>query len=128
MMPRPTFALSRNKRSDPGLRVCIRMFTWGLTYFAIVSGVGFLLGIVRVGFVEPRIGTRSAELLEMPLMGVAMVVTAIWMVRKTRNRCKPIAYVEIGMVALAQRAAARCGSDFGSSIARYFSFRIRFGP
>ena len=43
----------------------------GTMYFAAVFGVGFLLGTVRVLFIEPRTGTRWAELAEMPLMFAA---------------------------------------------------------
>jgi hypothetical protein len=34
----------------------------GLVYFAFVLGAGFVLGVVRVPFLVPRIGERWAEL------------------------------------------------------------------
>ena len=40
----------------------------GLVYFALVLGTGFMLGVVRVPFLAPRIGERWAELAEMPIM------------------------------------------------------------
>jgi len=46
------------------------------SYFALVFSVGFLLGAVRVPFLLPRFGERTAELLEMPFMAVAMVLAA----------------------------------------------------
>ncbi len=40
----------------------------GVLYFAVVFGAGFILGPVRILWVAPRLGTRMAELLEMPIM------------------------------------------------------------
>ena len=54
----------------------------GVVYFALVFGVGFLLGIVRVLVLEPRLGERSAELVEAPLMLVAIVFSARFVVRR----------------------------------------------
>jgi hypothetical protein len=47
-----------------------------LTYFAIVFGVGFLLGIVRVIWLVPQLGFRYAELIEMPFMLLAVFFAA----------------------------------------------------
>ena len=54
----------------------------GAVYFGLVFGVGFLLGIVRVLAVEPRLGERWAELAEAPLMLVAIIVSARFVVRR----------------------------------------------
>lgn len=48
----------------------------GSCYFALVFGVGFLLGSVRVALLVPRMGVRLAELVEMPLMLAAVVLAA----------------------------------------------------
>ena len=40
----------------------------GVLYFALVFGVGFVLGTIRTLLVVPRVGTRKAELMEMPIM------------------------------------------------------------
>ena len=53
----------------------------GVVYFALVFGVGFLLGIVRVLALEPRLGERWAELVEAPLMLVVIIVSARFVVR-----------------------------------------------
>jgi hypothetical protein len=53
----------------------------GLSYFAAVFSVGFVLGIGRVLWAIPRFGPRGAELMEMPLMLVATVLAALWVVR-----------------------------------------------
>jgi hypothetical protein len=52
------------------------------TYFALVFGTGFVLGTVRVPFLVPRYGVRTAELLEMSLMLVAIVISARFVVRR----------------------------------------------
>jgi|SRR5208337_1281805 len=54
----------------------------GLTYFAIIFGVGFALGTVRVFLVVPRVGVRAAELMEEPIMFVVIFLAARWLVRR----------------------------------------------
>jgi hypothetical protein len=54
----------------------------GLTYFALVFGAGFLLGSIRVTVLVPRLGVRTAELLEMPFMLVVIVAAARLVVRR----------------------------------------------
>jgi hypothetical protein len=53
----------------------------GATYFGIVFGIGFILGFVRVLFLVPHFGIRNAELAEMPLMFIAIIFTARWLVQ-----------------------------------------------
>lgn len=52
----------------------------GVLYFALVFAVGFVLGAVRTLWVVPRVGTRTAELMEMPIMLVVTIVAARWTV------------------------------------------------
>ena len=54
----------------------------GAVYFALVFGTGFVLGVIRVLLVEPALGERWAELAEMPLMLVATVLAARFVVRR----------------------------------------------
>lgn len=58
----------------------------GIAYFAIVFGTGFALGTVRTLWIVPRIGVRTAELLESPLMLVAIVFAAGWTSRLIDHR------------------------------------------
>jgi hypothetical protein len=51
-------------------------------YFALVFGTGFVLGTIRVPFLVPHLGERTAELLEMPIMAVAIVLAARHVVRR----------------------------------------------
>lgn len=71
----------------------------GLIYFAIVFGVGFLLGLLRVPFVVPLVGQRTAELIEMPFMFAAIFFSARWIVRRYHLRGRPLLSLSIGMVA-----------------------------
>lgn len=60
----------------------MRVLRAGFTYFAMVFGAGFLLGMVRVPFLVPRVGERTAELLEMPVMFVVILLAARFLVRR----------------------------------------------
>jgi len=53
----------------------------GATYFGIVFGIGFILGFVRVLWIVPQFGVRTAELAEIPLMFIAIIFTARWLVQ-----------------------------------------------
>lgn len=68
--------LSRNTLARLGLTLRA-----GLLYFSAVFAVGFVLGTVRVLWAVPRFGPRGAELMEMPLMLVATILAALWVVR-----------------------------------------------
>jgi hypothetical protein len=48
----------------------------GLVYFSLVFGAGFLLGSGRVILLVPTLGVRMAELLEMPIMLLVIVLAA----------------------------------------------------
>lgn len=67
-------------------------------YFALVFGAGFTLGPIRVLLLEPRLGVRMAELIEAPLMLLAIVLAAHWITRTRCGRCTPAARLGIGLV------------------------------
>lgn len=50
----------------------MRTLKAGLVYFLIVFGTGFALAFVRIPFLVPALGVRTAELLEMPVMLAAI--------------------------------------------------------
>ena len=71
-----------------------------LVYFALVFGLGFLLGSIRVPFIVPQLGTRNAELLEMPFMLVGIFLAARFIVKQFVLPKTILAYLCVGMLAL----------------------------
>ncbi len=71
-----------------------------LVYFALVFGLGFLLGSIRVTFIVPQLGTRNAELLEMPFMLVGIFLAARFIVKQFVLPKTILAYLSVGMLAL----------------------------
>ena len=60
----------------------LRTIKGGLEYFALVFGTGFVLGVLRVSFLVPRLGERLAELAEMPLMLAVILFAALHVTRE----------------------------------------------
>ena len=79
----------------------VRPLKAAVCYFGIVFGVGFVLGPIRVVWAVPRFGERVAELLEAPLMLVAMIWATQWTVRRFRLRASVPSLVGTGVTALA---------------------------
>ena len=73
----------------------------GLLYFAVVFGAGFLLGPIRLLWAVPRFGVRIAELLEMPVMLVVVIVAARTIVRRLAVPLALASRLGMGAVALA---------------------------
>jgi hypothetical protein len=81
----------------------------GLVYFALVLGTGFVLGVVRVPFLVPRLGERWAELAEMPIMAAAIFFAAGYILRRfpeVRSRGQSLV---VGFLALALAICAELG-------------------
>ena len=98
----------------------------GATYFALVFGAGFLLALVRIPFLVPRIGTRAAELLEMPVMGAVMFLAARWTIRRFGLAPAAGPRLAMGAIALALILAAEFGGVLalrGMTIAGYLATR-----
>ena len=78
----------------------------GITYFALVFGAGSALGMIRLPFLVPRLGERVAELIEMPFMFVAIVVSARFIIRRFSLRANVLAPLGAGFLALGLLVAA----------------------
>ncbi len=77
-------------------RIAIR----ALSYFAIVFGVGFILGAIRTVFFVPRFGDRVAELAESPLMLLAVYLAARSLVRREPKMTTQTEWLAVGCLAL----------------------------
>jgi hypothetical protein len=78
----------------------------GAVYFALVFGTGFILGTIRTLWIVPRLGVRTAELMEAPFMFIAIVLTASWMGRRLGNANGSSFRLAVGFTALALLLAA----------------------
>jgi hypothetical protein len=56
----------------------------GSLYFLLVFAAGFVLGTIRTLWVVPKLGVRTAELMEAPLMFGLSILAALWVVRRLR--------------------------------------------
>jgi hypothetical protein len=79
----------------------MQTFKAGVAYFAMVFCAGFALGAVRALWVAPRLGTRNAELIEMPIMLVVAFLAARWTVRRFSAGPEQVSNLGVGFVALA---------------------------
>jgi hypothetical protein len=70
------------------------------SYFLLVFGAGFILGPIRVLYIVPRFGVRTAELMEAPLMLIVIVLSARWVVRKFKVAQVGTLRVAVGLFAL----------------------------
>ena len=71
----------------------------GVVYFCLVFGVGFILGTIRVLWVVPHLGVRTAELIEAPLMLAATYLAARYTTRRFRAS-RRVEYLYSGLLAL----------------------------
>ena len=73
----------------------------GLLYFMLVFGAGFVLGPMRILWLAPKVGARTAELLECPVMILVTFVAARWIVVRFRASKSCAVRLGIGAFALA---------------------------
>jgi hypothetical protein len=78
----------------------MRTLKTGAAYFALVFGTGFVLGSIRTLWLVPQLGVRTAELLEMPFMLVAIVLAARWLMRPIGHRAGALNRLVVGGVGL----------------------------
>ena len=78
----------------------MRVFKAAAIYFGLVFGIGFMLGPIRVLWVVPRIGERNAELIESPLMLIAVFLAARWTVNRFSVAAVRLNSVAVGIIAL----------------------------
>ena len=72
----------------------------GVLYFMLVFSAGFVLGAIRTLWVVPKLGVRTAELMEAPLMFGVSILAARWVVRRLRVPPDCLRRLALGCVAL----------------------------
>jgi hypothetical protein len=95
----------------------------GLQYFAMVFGAGFALGPIRILWLVPRTGTRTAELLETPVMIAVVIAAARFVVRRLNGPRTWHERLSIGMLALGLLMSAEIGVGVwlrGIGVSEYF--------
>ncbi len=104
----------------------MRIVKAGVIYFALVFAVGFVLGAIRILWVVPQLGTRTAELLETPIMLLVTIVAAQWVVRRLAVPARAASRLGMGCIAL----VLMLGAEFtivlglrGLTIRQYLSSR-----
>jgi len=70
---------------------------------------GFLLGLVRIPLLVPFLGERWAELIEMPVMLLVIIMAARWVPERFGLKAKPGKCFAMGMLALLWMLAAETG-------------------
>lgn len=98
----------------------------GVLYFALVFAVGFVLGTARTLWVVPRVGARSAEWMETPIMLVVAILAARWTVVRLSVPTMPSTRLGMGCIALALMLVAEFGFVLwirGLSVRQYLATR-----
>ena len=81
-------------------KAVMRILKAAALYFSLVFGAGFVLGPIRMLWFVPRFGTRTAELMETPIMLVVIYLAARWIVRRFAVPSIPSIRLGIGLLAL----------------------------
>ena len=98
----------------------------GLCYFALTFGTGFLLGPLRVLVLEPRVGARVAELVELPVMILVTWLAACWTIRRFHLPVSRGPRLLMGVLAFALLLAAEFSLVLplrGLTLEQYFAAR-----
>jgi hypothetical protein len=104
----------------------MQVLEFGTLYFALVFAVGFVLGAIRTLWVVPRVGTRKAELTEMPVMLAVTILAARWTVLRLAVPPMLSARIGMGCIALVLMLVAEFGFVLwvrGLSIRDYLATR-----
>jgi hypothetical protein len=98
----------------------------GVVYFALVFAAGFVLGTIRTLWVVPRLGVRTAELAELPIMLCISILAARWVVRHVRISPLLSRRLAMGGIALSLMLVAEFTLRLwirGMTIREYFAAR-----
>jgi hypothetical protein len=87
----------------------MRLLKAGTLYFVLTFAAGFVLGALRVTWLEPRLGQRVAELMEMPVMLLVLVPAARWVIRRLEVPDRTGVRLGMGGIALGWMLLAELG-------------------
>lgn len=102
------------------------MLKAGAYYFALVFAAGFVLGTIRTLWIVPRVGARTAELMETPIMFAVIVFAARRVARRLLFPPTAAARLGFGFVALGLLLITEFTVVFwlrGLTIRKYFASR-----
>ena len=103
-----------------------RVVRAALLYFALVFGAGFVLGPLRMILLVPRVGERTAELLELPVMLGVCWLAARWVTARQAVPPRPAPRLAMGAIAGALLLAAEFALVLplrGLTLEEYFATR-----
>jgi hypothetical protein len=86
----------------------VQILKAGVLYFVLVFGAGFVLGTIRMLWVVPNFGTRTAELMETPVMLMVVILASRWTVRRLAVPFTPSRRLAVGLIALGLLLVAEC--------------------
>jgi len=98
----------------------------GVFYFALVFGAGFIMGALRVTLLVPHLGERVAELMEMPVMLIVIILSARFITRRFALPAAASVRLGAGLLGLGLLLAAELFTAAllqGRSLAEYISSR-----
>jgi hypothetical protein len=84
-----------------------------IAYFALVFCTGFILGTIRVLWIVPKIGVRTAELIEMLPMFMAILLSARWINQHFADADDVFTRLKTGFLALSFLLAAEIALGVG---------------
>jgi hypothetical protein len=93
-------AQTQSARANGHQPLTIRIVGAAALYFLIVFGVGFVLGPIRVFWLEPVIGPAAATLCEAPLLLAAIMFAALWVPSKIGVPITIGSLLKMGLIAL----------------------------
>ena len=87
----------------------MRTFKAAAVYFLLIFAVGWVLGPIRELWAVPRFGRMTGVLLEGPIMLIAMIISARWVIRRfdlprTLRTTISMGLVAVGILAVAEIA------------------------
>lgn len=91
----------------------VRILTPAAIYFTLVFGAGFVFGPVRVLWLEPWVGERTAVLIESPFMLAVIVAAGRWVGRRLLAGRSAAARLGVGLLAAAGVLAADVAVGIG---------------